>query len=214
MSDRDFETGERMKDETQPHDLQQASPLYVASLARGMVLLESFRDGAPLLGITDLVRITGFEKNLVQRLTNTLYQMGYLGKDQARRKYYLTPRILTHSFNYLRSRKLFALAMPALIESMERRKLTPHTRVDPMELLDEVRKAREQGYCWQAGEFIEKEISVSAPVSDADGKPAAIIVTSLLKKVTPETCQDFIDETLPSLLATASSISRLAGAPA
>lgn len=181
--------------------------------------------------------------------------MGYLGKDQARRKYYLTPRILTHSFNYLRSRKLFALAMPALIdlredlrkavnmcvlngtdityvvrlwlkyyheaslfgeslpayssaggrmllsffsdedalaliESMERRKLTPHTRVDPMELLDEVRKAREQGYCWQAGEFIEKEISVSAPVSDADGKPAAIIVTSLLKKVTPETCQD------------------------
>ena len=89
MSDRDFETGERMKDETQPHDLQQASPLYVASLARGMVLLESFRDGAPLLGITDLVRITGFEKNLVQRLTNTLYQMGYLGKDQARRKYYL-----------------------------------------------------------------------------------------------------------------------------
>ena len=51
-------------------------------------------------------------------------------------------------------------------------------------------------------------------VSDADGKPAAIIVTSLLKKVTPETCQDFIDETLPSLLATASSISRLAGAPA
>ena len=237
MSDRDFETGERMKDETQPHDLQQASPLYVASLARGMVLLESFRDGAPLLGITDLVRITGFEKNLVQRLTNTLYQMGYLGKDQTRRKYYLTPRILTHSFNYLRSRKLFALAMPALIdlredlrkavnmcvlngtdityvvrlwlkyyheaslfgeslpayssaggrmllsffsdedalaliESMERRKLTPHTRVDPMELLDEVRKAREQGYCWQAGEFIEKEISVSAPVSDADGKPA------------------------------------------
>ena len=119
MSDRDFETGERMKDETQPHDLQQASPLYVASLARGMVLLESFRDGAPLLGITDLVRITGFEKNLVQRLTNTLYQMGYLGKDQARRKYYLTPRILTHSFNYLRSRKLFALAMPALIDLRE-----------------------------------------------------------------------------------------------
>ena len=119
MSDRDFETGERMKDETQPHDLQQASPLYVASLARGMVLLESFRDGAPLLGITDLVRITGFEKNLVQRLTNTLYQMGYLGKDQTRRKYYLTPRILTHSFNYLRSRKLFALAMPALIDLRE-----------------------------------------------------------------------------------------------
>ena len=45
--------------------------------------------------------------------------MGYLGKDQARRKYYLTPRILTHSFNYLRSRKLFALAMPALIDLRE-----------------------------------------------------------------------------------------------
>lgn len=266
-----------MNDETQ-HGLQQASPLYVASLAKGMILLESFRDGAPLLGITDLVRLTGFEKNLVQRLTNTLYQMGYLGKDPIRRKYYLTPRILTHSFNYLRSRKLFALSMPALIdlredlrkavnmcvlngpdityvirlwlnyyheaslfgeslpayssaggrmllsllsdeealavlESVERRKLTPHTRTDVGELMAEIGKVREQGYCWQVSEFIEKEISVSAPVTDADGKSAAIIVTSLLKKVTPETCQNFIDETLPALLATASSISRLAGAP-
>ncbi|MFQ9491326.1 MAG: hypothetical protein ACLR0N_10670 [Bilophila wadsworthia] len=51
---------------------------------------------------------------------------------------------------------------------------------------------------------------MSTPVSDADGKPAAIIVTSLLKKVTPETCQDFIDETRP-LLATRPP-SRLAGA--
>lgn len=265
-----------MNNITQAHELQQASPLYVASLAKGMMLLESFRGGTQLLGITELARITGFEKNLVQRLTNTLHQMGYLGKDQAQRKYYLSPRILTHSFNYLRSRKLFALAMPALIdlredlrkavnmcvlngtdiiyvirlwmkyyheaslfgeslpayssaggrmllsffpdetalallECMDRRKLSPHTRVDTGELLDEVRKARQQGYCWQAGEFIEKEISVSAPVIDADGKPAAIIVTSLLKKVTPESCQDFIDETLPALLATASSISRLAG---
>lgn len=262
-----------------PHGLQQATSLYVASLAKGMILLESFRDGAPLLGITDLVRLTGFEKNLVQRLANTLHQMGYLGKDQARRKYYLAPKILMHSFNYLRSRRLFALAMPALIslredlgkavnmcvlngtdvtyvirlwlkyyheaslfgeslpayssaggrmllsllpdgearaviDATDRRRLTPHTRIDPDELMDEIRKARERGYCWQASEFIEKEISVSVPVVDADGKAAAIIVTSLLKKVSPETCQDFIDETLPPLLATASSISRLAGGAA
>lgn len=267
-----------VNDETR-HGLQQAGPLYVASLARGMILLESFRDGAPLLGITDLVRLTGFEKNLVQRLTNTLHQMGYLGKDQARRKYYLTPKILMHSFNYLRSRRFFALAMPALIslredlgkavnmcvlngtdityvirlwlkyyheaslfgeslpayssaggrmllsllpdaeaqallEATDRRKLTPHTRIDSRELMEEIAKARRQGYCWQAGEFIEKEISVSVPVTDPDGNAAAIIVTSLLKKVSPEACQDFIDETLPSLLATASSISRLGGGAA
>lgn len=266
-----------MNGETHP-GLQQASPLYVASLAKGMILLESFRDGAPSLGITDLVRRTGFEKNLVQRLTNTLHRMGYLGKDAARRKYYLTPKILAHSFNYLRSRPLFALAMPALItlredlskavnmcvlngtdityvirlwrnyyheaslfgeslpaygsaggrmllsllpdeearallDATDRRKLTPHTRVDVDELMDEIRKARAQGYCWQAGEFIEKEISVSVPVTDADGTPAAIIVTSLLRKATPESCRDFVDETLPALLATASSISRLAGGP-
>ena len=270
---------ERLMSNERQRRLQQASPLYVASLAKGLLLLESFKEGTPLLGITDLVRITGFEKNLAQRLTNTLHELGYLGKDPVRRKYYLTPRILAHSFNYLRARKLFALSMPALInlredlhkavnmcvlngsdityvirlwfkyyheaslfgeslpayssaggrmllsffsdekaldilESAERRKLTPYTHTDTVELLAEIRKAREQGYCWQASEFIEKEISIAVPVMDADGNSAAIIVTSLLKKVTPETCQDFIDETLPALLATASSISRLAGASA
>ncbi|RXE67817.1 IclR family transcriptional regulator, partial [Muribaculaceae bacterium Isolate-002 (NCI)] len=176
-----------------------------------MILLESFKEGSPFLGITELARITGFEKNLVQRLSNTLHKMGYLEKDEIRRKYYLSPRILKHSFNYLRSRKTFALAMPALIELREELRmavnmcvlngpdiiyvirlwmkyyheaslfgeslpayvsaggrmllsllpeqeargllaatnlirLTPHTRTDPDELMEEVRKARAQGY--------------------------------------------------------------------
>ena len=256
--------------------LQEPGPLYVASLAKGMILLESFKEGSPFLGITELARITGFEKNLVQRLSNTLHKMGYLEKDEIRRKYYLSPRILKHSFNYLRSRKTFALAMPALIELREELRmavnmcvlngpdiiyvirlwmkyyheaslfgeslpayvsaggrmllsllpeqeargllaatnlirLTPHTRTDPDELMEEVRKARAQGYCWQLSEFIENEISISVPVTDADNKSAASIVTRLLKNAGPESCKNFIDDTLPALLATAASISRLAG---
>ena len=66
--------------------LQEPGPLYVASLAKGMILLESFKEGSPFLGITELARITGFEKNLVQRLSNTLHKMGYLEKDEIRRK--------------------------------------------------------------------------------------------------------------------------------
>lgn len=44
--------------------LQEPGPLYVASLAKGMILLESFKEGSPFLGITELARITGFERIL------------------------------------------------------------------------------------------------------------------------------------------------------
>lgn len=256
--------------------IQSPSPLYVTSLARGMFILEYFRDGTYLLGITEIARITGFEKNLVQRLTNTLHQTGYLGKDTVQRKYYLTPKILQHCYNYLRTRKLFALAMPALIdlrdsldksvnlcvlndtqliyvirlwtryyheyslfgenipaycsaggrmllsklseeeaidviERSQCSKITRSTITDKKEICSIVAGVREEGYCWQVSEFIENEIGVAVSVMDSTGTSATIIVSGLLKKVNPESCQEFIDDVLPQLQSTARSVSRLAG---
>ena len=256
--------------------IQPPSSLYVTSLARGMAILECFRDGTHLLGITEIARITGFEKNLVQRLTNTLHQTGYLGKDVAYRKYYLTPKILQHCYNYLRTRKLFALAMPALIdlrdslnksvnlcvlndtqliyvirlwtryyheyslfgenipaycsaggrmllskmpeeeafdiiERSQCSKITRSTITDKKEICSIVAGLREEDYCWQVSEFIENEIGIAVPVVDSMGTSATIIVSGLLKKVNPTSCQEFIDEVLPQLQSTARSISRLAG---
>lgn len=264
-----------------PHDdpcrseLGRSNSLYVASLAKGMIVLESFFGGANYLGIVDIVRITGFEKNLVQRLVSTLYQLGYLGKDPVRRKYFLTPKILSHSFNYLQSNHFISIAIPGLIdlreelgkavnmcvlngthitylvrlwkkyyyeaslfgehipayvasggrmllamletdtareilESTRRTAYTPKTRTDLDDLMDQVALAKKQGYCWQVGEFIEKEISIATPMVDAEGNAAAVIVTYLLKKVTEENCRQFIEETLPALRSTTRAITRRA----
>ena len=72
-------------------EIKASNPLFVGSIAKGMRVLESFNEGKLLLGITDIVKLTGFEKNLVQRITNTFYEIGYLGKDTVQRKYFLTP---------------------------------------------------------------------------------------------------------------------------
>lgn len=100
--------------------IKTSGPLFVGSIAKGMKVLECFNEGKLLLGITDIVKLTGFEKNLVQRITNTFYEIGYLGKDTVQRKYFLTPKILHSCYGYLRSRRLFALALPFLIELRDR----------------------------------------------------------------------------------------------
>lgn len=102
-------------DETQTKYANSSNSLFVASLAKGMMILECFNEGKLLLGITDIVKMTGYEKNLVQRMTNTLCEIGYLKKDVIQRKYYLTPKTLSFCYGYLRSRRLFALALPHLI---------------------------------------------------------------------------------------------------
>ncbi len=257
-------------------EIKASNPLFVGSIAKGMRVLESFNEGKLLLGITDIVKLTGFEKNLVQRITNTFYEIGYLGKDTVQRKYFLTPKILHSCYGYLRSRRLFALALPFLIELRDRLNksvnlcvlndmhltyvlrlwtkyyheysligecipaycsaggrillsrlseeeqediinksecvlFTRHTVTEKNELKKIVCSLKNKDFCWQVNQFIENEISVAALIHDIDGTVATIIVSGLLKKVTDETCQEFIDEVLPDLMQTVHTINRYCG---
>ena len=235
-------------------EIKASNPLFVGSIAKGMRVLESFNEGKLLLGITDIVKLTGFEKNLVQRITNTFYEIGYLGKDTVQRKYFLTPKILHSCYGYLRSRRLFALALPFLIELRDRLNKSVNLCVlndmhltyvlrlwtkyyheysligecipaycsaggrillsrlsEKNELKKIVCSLKNKDFCWQVNQFIENEISVAALIHDIDGTVATIIVSGLLKKVTDETCQEFIDEVLPDLMQTVHTINRYCG---
>ena len=62
----------------------------------------------------------------------------------------------------------------------DRRKITPRTKTDLNELVDELETISEQFYCVQAGEFIRNEVNFSAPVVDGNRNPLAAVVISLL----------------------------------
>jgi IclR family pca regulon transcriptional regulator len=73
---------------------------FIDALARGIRVLEAFSANQPRLTLQELSEATGYNKTAVQRLTDTLMALGYLGRNR-RKEFYLEPRILTLGFNYL-----------------------------------------------------------------------------------------------------------------
>lgn len=78
---------------------------FISALARGLTILAAFSADHPRLTLQELSEISGFNKTAVQRLTDTLMALGYLGRNR-RKEFYLEPRILTLGFNYLNGSEL------------------------------------------------------------------------------------------------------------
>lgn len=78
---------------------------FINSLARGLKILAAFSADNPRLTLQELSARSGFNKTAVQRLTDTLMALGYLGRNR-RKEFYLEPRILTLGFNYLNGSEL------------------------------------------------------------------------------------------------------------
>jgi IclR family pca regulon transcriptional regulator len=78
---------------------------FINALARGLKVLASFSADRPRLTLQELSEISGFNKTAVQRLTDTLIALGYLGRNR-RKEFFLEPRILTLGFNYLSGSEL------------------------------------------------------------------------------------------------------------
>jgi len=250
--------------------------MFVASLAKGFQVLECFSNGRRELGITEISRLTGLEKSAANRLVSTLNKLGYLTRNPRSRRYSLSPKLLTHSFNFLNGNPVIELAMPRLVglgdatgrsvslcilddtdiiyavrlerhefyhptghigerqpayctsggrallsqlprdvaldilERSDRRKMTPRTKTDLNELVDELRTISEQFYCVQAGEFIRNEINFSAPVVDGNQNPVAAVVISLLYR--DGEVDELEKELMPLLLQTVKEISGALGA--
>ncbi|NMK48932.1 IclR family transcriptional regulator C-terminal domain-containing protein [Achromobacter sp. Bel] len=104
-------------------------PLFVASLEKGMRVLDAFRDASDSLGLTDIATVTGLGKSAAQRFIHTWERMGYLIKDPASRRYRLAPRVVELGYFFLRSDRLVSMAAPHLVALRDRCGLAVHLSV-------------------------------------------------------------------------------------
>lgn len=94
--------------------------LFVASLGKGIRILEAFHGSRKHLGLTEIAEITGLNRSAVQRFLHTWEQLGYLSKDPATKRFTLTPRVMALGYDFLRGNRLVEVATPFLLEARER----------------------------------------------------------------------------------------------
>ena len=101
---------------------------FIQSLARGLVVLQAFSAEKPRLGLQQLSRITGYNKTAVQRLTDTLMSLGFLGRNEYK-EFYLEPKVLSLGFAYLNGSELRQLAETHLREFAQKANRTVNLAV-------------------------------------------------------------------------------------
>lgn len=89
--------------------------LHVASVAKAFRVLEAFQHTNSDLSLIEIAAHTGLDKSATQRFAHTLWQLGYLEKDERTRRFRIGKPVLDLSFSYLRSNPLVELATPALL---------------------------------------------------------------------------------------------------
>lgn len=90
------------------------NPLIISSLVKAITLLKAFDEESSVLGISELVRKTGFEKSSVQRILATLYAEGMLNRDSRSRRYRLSNQWLHMAYAHYIAEPLTSQIMPRL----------------------------------------------------------------------------------------------------
>lgn len=100
------------KNDTDPDG--SSSKLFIHSLAKCFTLLETLRAAGRPLGLTELVRLSGLNRSVVQRISSTLKILGYLNQNPETRAYTLSSRLLSFSHTVLSLDRLREKANPFL----------------------------------------------------------------------------------------------------
>ncbi len=176
------------------------------SLARGLMILQAFSAGKTTLTLTELSRITGMNRTAVQRFTDTLMALGFLGRNR-HKEFYLGPKVLSLGFSYLHGSELVTFAESKLREFSEKTGKTVNMAIlDDTEIVfvfrNEVRKflkydlrpgSRLPSHCTASGKLL------LAALEDAELK--ARIDRMPLEKMTGRTITDK-EELLQEIMAT------------
>jgi IclR family pca regulon transcriptional regulator len=88
-------------------------PNFMTSLARGLLVIQSFSPHTPQMTISQLSVKTGLSRAAVRRCLYTLTKLGFAGVEEGSR-YALRPRMLTLSNTYSASNSLSTAAQPIL----------------------------------------------------------------------------------------------------
>jgi IclR family pca regulon transcriptional regulator len=95
---------------TSPEDETAATGSFSQSLERGLLILSSFSEVGPVLGIADLSRAVNLNRSTTHRYVATLAKLGYLQQDPDTRKYSLGQRIIDLGFAALSSMEMTRVA--------------------------------------------------------------------------------------------------------
>jgi len=88
-------------------------PNFMTSLARGLLVIQSFSPQTPQMTISQLAAKTGLSRAAVRRCLYTLTKLGFAGIEDGSR-YALRPRMLTLANSYSASNSLSTTAQPIL----------------------------------------------------------------------------------------------------
>jgi IclR family transcriptional regulator, pca regulon regulatory protein len=80
------------------------------SLERGLLILSSFSETKPVLGIAELGRAVGLNKSTTFRYVATLAKLGYLQQDPETKRYSLGPRVVDLGFAAINSMEITRVA--------------------------------------------------------------------------------------------------------
>lgn len=105
------------------------NPQFIATLEKGIRVLEMFRNGQASIGLTELASSCEMTKSAAQRFTYTWCELGYLTKDERSRRYSLTHKALELGYLYLNADPLISRALPLLKQIRERCGLTVNLSV-------------------------------------------------------------------------------------
>jgi IclR family transcriptional regulator, pca regulon regulatory protein len=94
-------------------DQYTGDPNFMASLARGLVVIQAFTPQMPQMTISQLALRTGLSRAAVRRCLYTLCKLGFAGADESQR-YSLRPKMLTLANTYTASSTLANAAQPIL----------------------------------------------------------------------------------------------------
>jgi IclR family pca regulon transcriptional regulator len=92
------------------------SSLFVGSVEKAFQVLEAFRDTHRTMSMAEIARAAQLDRSATQRLVHTMEQLGYVRRLPDSALYGLAPKVLTLSYNYLRSRELIERASPYLLD--------------------------------------------------------------------------------------------------
>jgi IclR family pca regulon transcriptional regulator len=95
---------------------EERSSLFVGSVEKAFQVLEAFRDTHRTMSMAELARAAQLDRSATQRLVHTMEQLGYIRRMPDSSQYVLAPKVLTLSYNYLRSRELIERASPYLLD--------------------------------------------------------------------------------------------------
>lgn len=92
---------------------------FIQSLDRGLQILTAFTPEKPRLTLTDLAQATGMNKPAVQRLTDTLVALNFLGRNR-HKEFYLGPKLLSLGYACLQGYELREVARERLRDFSDR----------------------------------------------------------------------------------------------